>query len=102
MNKHDGTQYANDFVDHQDVMIRENNGRNDVTDYLLSTNAEYALQIDESTTEADIDTYIDYNCGQRIQAPLLEKLNEKIATAKLAVDKQVADLLDNTPAGCVG
>ena len=59
VNKHDGTQYANDFVDHQDVMIRENNGRNDVTDYLLSTNAEYALQIDESTTEADIDTYID-------------------------------------------
>ena len=102
VNKHDGTQYANDFVDHQDVMIRENNGRNDVTDYLLSTNAEYALQIDESTTEADIDTYIGYNCGQRIQAPLLEKLNEKIATAKLAVDKQVADLLDNTPAGCVG
>ena len=102
LSSHDGTQCANDFVDHQDVLIRENNGRNDVTDYLLSTEPEYSLTIDESTNESDIQSYIDYNCGQRIQDLLSSNLDRKLESVKLLVDKQVAELLDNTASGCVG
>lgn len=50
-------------------MIRENNGRDDIINTLLSPAPVYSLQIDENTTEFDVNTYIENNCGQK----LLEK-----------------------------
>lgn len=98
---HDGTQYANDFVDHQDVLIRENNGRNDVTDALLNPAPEYTLTIDESTQTTDIESCIKYNTGERIQKVLSNVLNQKLTGVKNLFDKQVADILDNTNSGCL-
>ena len=42
----DGTELANKFVDHEDVLIRENLGRDDVIDFLLSPAPDYMLTID--------------------------------------------------------
>lgn len=65
----DGSGDANKFFDDQNVMIRENNGRDDIINTLLSPAPVYSLQIDENTTEFDVNTYIENNCGQK----LLEK-----------------------------
>lgn len=58
----DGSTDANAFFDDQNVMIRENNGRDDVINALLSPAPVYSLQIDENTTEFDINSYIENNC----------------------------------------
>ncbi|GEM_PF-1350050 len=98
---HDGTQYANNFVDHQDVLIRENNGRNDVIDALLNPAPEYTLTVDESTQTTDIESCINYNTGQRIQDSLSDALTKKLTIVKKQFDKQIADILDNTNSGCL-
>lgn len=98
---HDGTQYANNFVDHQDVLIRENNGRNDVIDALLKPAPEYTLNVDETTQTTDIESCIEYNAGQRIQDTLSKTMNAKLSAVKEQFDEQVANLLDNTNSGCL-
>ncbi|MGM9818111.1 MAG: tubulin-like doman-containing protein [Paludibacteraceae bacterium] len=98
---HDGTQYANNFVDHQDVLMRENNGRNDVIDALLNPAPEYTLNVDETTQTTDIESCIDYNAGQRIQETLSKAMNAKLSAVKAQFDEQVANLLDNTNSGCL-
>lgn len=98
---HDGTQYANNFVDHQDVLIRENDGRDDVINSLLNPAPEYILTIDETTQEADIKSCIDYNTGQRIQDILSKALACKLSTVKVLFDEQVSNMLDNTTSGCL-
>lgn len=98
---HDGTQYANNFVDHQDVLIRENNGRNDVIDALLNPAPEYTLNVDETTQTTDIESCIDYNAGQRIQDALSKAMSAKLSAVKEQFDEQVANLLDNTNSGCL-
>ena len=98
----DGTASANKFVDHQDVLIRENEGRDDVIDSLISPAPEYVLTIDENTTINDINSYIDYNAGNRIDADLQKNLTKKINDTNREFKNYLSDLMDNTTDGCVG
>lgn len=99
--KSDGTSEANQFVDHPDVLIRENDGRNDVIDAILVPNPEYVLTIDENTTINDINQYIDYNCGSRVEADLQSNYESRLGVTKRAFQNYLSYLLDNTNRGCV-
>lgn len=93
----DGTTDANKFFDDQNVMIRENNGRNDVIDALLTPSPTYSLQIDENTTEMDINYYIDNNCNQSVLEPTLKKaLDEKIKKTTDWFDKYITEIMSRT------
>ena len=98
----DGTDEANKFVDSQDVLIRENEGRDDVINDMLSPAPEYVLTIDDNTTINDINNYIDYNAGVRIDDLLKVNLANKIANVNRQYDNYLKDLLDKTTSGCVG
>lgn len=90
----DGSADANKFFDDQHVMIRENNGRDDIINTLLSPAPVYSLQIDENTTEFDIDTYIESNCGQKqLEKNLKEALNKKLANTECYFEKYVAEIM---------
>ena len=79
----DGSGVANMFFDDQNVMIRENNGRDDIINTLLSPAPVYSLQIDENITEFDVNTYIENNCGQKLlEKDLKTALNNKLANTK--------------------
>lgn len=97
----DGTEDANRFVDHQDVLIRENEGRNDVIDSLILPSPEYVLTIDENTTINDINTYIEYNTGNRVDAELQSNLSKKIENTNREFVGYLSNLLDTTTSGCV-
>lgn len=98
----DGTNDANRFVDHQNVLIRENKGRDDIIDSLLSCEPEYALTIDENTTINDINYYIKYNTGDRIDGEIQSKLAAKIANTRRELSSFLSDLLNETQNGCIG
>ncbi len=98
----DGTENANRFVDHQNVLIRENEGRNDVIDALISPVPEYVLTIDENTTINDINNYIDYNAGTRIDGELQSNLSKKIDNTNREFKTFLSNLMDTTTSGCVG
>lgn len=97
-----GTEAANTFVDHQDVLIREIDGRDDVINALLSPNPEYVLTLDLSTTENDINNYIEYNSGQRVDQVLQANLDSKLTDVNSKFVSFLSDLMDKTPSGCVG
>lgn len=99
---HSGVQTANDFVDHQEVMIRENNGRNDVIDALINPAPEYQFNIDELTSESDINTYINYHVGDKLEKTIEANFNKKLDKVRNQLSQKVAELLDQTPAGCLG
>lgn len=98
----DGTAFANRFVDHQDILIRENEGRDDVIDSLLSPSPEYTLTIDEGTTINDINGYIEYNAGNRIDADIQKNLTQKIENTNKHLESFIAEIMDTTVSGCVG
>lgn len=98
----DGTANANRFVDQQDVLIRENEGRDDVIDSLLSPAPEYVLTIDGNTTIIDINNYIDYNSGNRIDETLKKSLKQKIDNTESKLSDFIKKLMDDTSTGCVG
>ena len=98
----DGTEEANKFVDHQNVLIRENEGRDDVIDSLISSFPEYVLTIDENTTINDINGYIEYNAGNRIDTELQRNLSKKIENTNREFESFLGSLMDNTNSGCVG
>jgi hypothetical protein len=98
----DGTEFANKFVDHQNVLIRENEGRNDVIDSLLTSIPEYILTIDENTTINDINGYIEYNAGNRIDVELQRNLSKKLENANREFSTFIGRLMDHTTSGCVG
>lgn len=98
----DGTADANRFVDHQSVLIRENEGRNDVIDALISPAPEYVLTIDENTTINDINSYIEYNAGVRIDGELQNNLSKKIENTNRELESFLRNLMDTTTSGCVG
>lgn len=90
----DGVADANAFFDDQNVMIRENNGRDDIINALLSPAPTYSLQIDENTTEIDINTYIDNNCGQTQLEPELKKaLEQKLSAANSYFEKYISEIM---------
>lgn len=98
----DGTNDANRFVDHQNVLIRENKGRDDVINSLLSPAPEYVLTIDENTTINDINDYIKYNTGDRTDGEIQSRLAAKIANTRQELNSFLSDLLDETQNGCIG
>lgn len=90
----DGVADANAFFDDQNVMIRENNGRDDIIDALLSPAPTYSLQIDENTTEVDINVYIDNNCGQtQLEPDLKRALEQKLSTSNSYFEKYISDIM---------
>lgn len=90
----DGSNDANDFFDDKNVMIRENNGRDDIINVLLSPSPVYTLQIDESTTETDINNYIENNCGQtRLEPAIKAALDKKLANTNDFFEKKISDIM---------
>ncbi|MCQ2258724.1 MAG: tubulin-like doman-containing protein [Bacteroidaceae bacterium] len=90
----DGSTDANAFFDDQNVMIRENNGRDDVINALLSPAPIYSLQIDENTTEFDINSYIENNCGQtQLETSLKDALEKKLATTNSYFEKYISEIM---------
>lgn len=90
----DGSTDANAFFDDHNVMIRENNGRDDVINALLSPAPVYSLMIDENTTEFDINSYIENNCGQaQLEASLKEALQNKLAATNSYFEKYITDIM---------
>lgn len=96
-----GAEAANVFVDHQDVLIRENDGRDDVIDVLLSPNPEYILTLDLNTTVNDINNYIEYNTGQRVDEALHVSLGTKLRSVEAKFVSYLSELLDKTQSGSV-
>ena len=100
--QNDCTKEANDFFDNQDVMIRENNGRDDVINALLSPAPIYSLQIDENTTITDINNYLANNYGQQVLEKDLKKaLDQKLQNTNDYFEKYISDLMGR-PQGKVG
>lgn len=90
----DGSNDANAFFDDQNVMIRENNGRDDIINALLSPSPIYSLQIDENTTEFDINYYIENNCGQtQLESVLRTALDAKLANTYAFFEKYISKIM---------
>lgn len=90
----DGSADANAFVDDQNVLIRENNKRDDVINALLSPAPEYSLMIDENTTESDIDTYIQANCDEtQLKEKLQKALDDKLKTTIEHFEKYITNIM---------
>ena len=90
----DGSADANKFFDDQNVMIRENNGRDDVIDSLMSPVPIYSLEITEDTTEQNINFYLDQNYGQTVVEPELKaNLDDKLKNTKQQFEKYIADIM---------
>ncbi|MFA6883714.1 MAG: tubulin-like doman-containing protein [Paludibacteraceae bacterium] len=91
---YDGSVDANSFFDDQNVMIRENNGRDDVINALLSPGPEYSLEIDENTSEFDVNTYLDNNYGQtHLEKTLKDNLSQKLENTEIFFEKYINDIL---------
>lgn len=90
----DGTLDANRFFDDSNVMIRENNGRDDIINSLLSPSPLYELQLDENTTEMDINNYLEDNYGQNnLEKDLKEALDKKLGNTKKYFDIYVSEIM---------
>lgn len=93
----DGSADANKFFDDQNVMIRENNGRDDIINTLLSPAPVYSLQIDENTTEFDVVTYIENNCGQKqLEKDLKVALNNKLSNTVRYFETYIAEIMSRS------
>lgn len=101
--EYDGTEAANSFVDNQKVMIRENEGHDDVINSLLSSpKPEYPLTIDETTSVNYIQNYIAYNTTDKhIEDTLSGNLTKKLDVVKKSLDQKISNVLNNTTSGCV-
>ena len=98
----DGSNDANAFFDDQNVMIRENNGRDDIINTLLSPAPVYTLQIDENATVSDINYYIENNSGQAQLEPALKAaLDAKLANTNNFFEKYITEIMSR-PRGKVG
>lgn len=94
----DGSLEANMFVDKPEVMIRENNNRDDVTDKLLTPIPTYMLQIDKDTDINNIQAYLDAQYGQHAEnvKRLSEKYKEILNNSKTEFDKYLNGILSGS------
>ncbi len=99
-----GVKEANDFVDHADVMIRENNGENQVIDTLLPQSAPgYQLTIERDTTKVDVENYITYNTDvNRLNIEIGDNYKRKLDNTKQRFDERMKAMLDESSDGCIG
>ena len=96
-----GMAEANAFVDSPNVLIREDNGRDDVIDSILSPAPDFTITIDKNTRSADIDRYINALTGQSIQLLMQTNYNAKSANVKAQLDRTLDGILDNPVGGNV-
>lgn len=101
----DGSYEANSFVDNANVLIRENLGRDDVIDKLLTPAPSYSIQIDENTTVDDITEYLQLQYGT--DADIIKSLPLKykaiLSNSKEQLDEKVKQIMQNDGAkGSVG
>lgn len=90
----DGLKEANDFFDDPNVMIRENEGRDDVIDYMLSPFADYPLEVDENTTVQMIEDYIEDNCNPgKLEGELKKRLDAKLSIANQYFDQYIERIM---------
>ncbi len=91
-----GSNEANNFVDHPDVYMRENEGHNDVINSLLgSPDAPYTINIDINTTENNINDYIN-DCTLKIgESQVKTNFNEKLRSVKTLFGKKTQELIDS-------
>jgi len=97
-----GLALANAFVDHQDVKIRENDGRDDVIDAILDPNPSYDITVDLETDVNKINLYVDDVAGNKAKEEAKERFALKLAKTKEKIKEKVADILNNTQHGCLG
>lgn len=88
--KLDGNKSANSFVDHADVLIRENNGKDDVIDALLDPNDIYSFYLDLNTTETDILNFISENTGRNV----IEKIKSNYENKLNSVSRHLKNKID--------
>ena len=96
-----GMAEANAFVDSPNVLIREDNGRDDVIDSILPPAPDFTITIDKNTRSADIDRYVNTQTGQDIQLTMQANYNKKLSNTKTQLDKAIDGLLDNPVGGNV-
>lgn len=96
--KQDGNKAANSFVDHAEVLIRENNGRDDVIDALLDPNDLYSFHLDINTTETDILNYIAESTGRSVSEKIKSNYDRKLDV----VSKQLKDKIASEANGSNG
>jgi hypothetical protein len=94
-----GNNEANLFVDHPIVLIRENEGHDDVINSLLGApDAPYGINIDVNTSANDINSYIN-DCVQRLGLEgIKDNFDSKLRTVNTQFDLKIKELL-NTPNG---
>ena len=82
----DGNLIANNWIDSAEVQIRENNGRDDVTDYIAAKDTRFPLTIDDkSNPRASVDPNITAN---KIKSEdLTKKRDELLARVRVEFDK---------------
>lgn len=98
----DGGENANLFFDHSDVLIRENNQRDDVIDFLLpNPSPSYALNIDLFLTASDVDNYINDCTGQRVVNNIQIQFNNLLKRVNNHLEVWVNNLLNNDGGVCL-
>jgi hypothetical protein len=98
----DGTADANRFFDDSEVLIRENEGKDDIINHLMpSPGPSYSLQIDENTSVVDINGYLDNNCGQtKMISSLQDALTNKLTNTERYFEKYLKEIMSR-PSGKV-
>lgn len=77
-----GITEANAFVDDPNVLIRENEGKDNVIDAFLSPEPQGSIYFDENTTVNDVSNFINQNTGQNILNLVLKNFNSKLQNTK--------------------
>lgn len=90
-----GITEANNFVDDPNVLIRENEGKDNVIDALLEPNPQGSMYFDENTTDSDVQAFICQNTDQSILNIVLKNYNNKVANTKQQLQTYVIRLLNS-------
>ena len=84
----DANVIANDWIDSAEVKIRENNGQDDLTDYLGDVSPRFPLSINNpSSPEAEVTRNKDIN--KLNQEELDQKISEKLDTVRSELRKLI-------------
>ncbi len=98
----DGSVNANLFFDNSDVLIRENNDRDDVIDFLLpNPTPSYSLNIDLSLTSNDVENYITDCTGQRVLNNIQTQFNSLLKRVTQQLDTWLISLLNKDGGVCL-
>ncbi len=97
--KSTGVNEANTFVDMPNVIIREDNGRDDVIDSILSPAPTYPCYIDKNMSATEITEYINEQTGQYIQTQMQENYNTKLKNTQECLDKYINNILNKDNEG---